>query len=375
MGSLLHDLLFDYTLRTVAIGSAALGIVAGVLGAFAVLRRQSLLGDAIAHTALPGIALAYLVVGTRSMVSLMTGAAVAGWTGAALVTAIVRSSRVKYDSALGIVLSVFFGIGLVLLTFIQRMPNANKAGLDTFLFGQASALTGNDVLTLSVTGGVMLLVVGFLFKETAVLCFDPDFGRAAGLRLDRLDIVLTGMLVLAIVLGLQTVGVVLMSALVVAPAAAARQWTNRLGAMVILSGLFGAIAGVGGTLVSSSATQVPTGPAIVLIAGVITIISLLAAPARGVIWSWAQRYRRRKALQLETVLLNLYELSQQHPGTQHAHPVSVLQSMTTQPESVLGSLRELRDRGWATVDENGLWILTEQGVARARYLTGERRVH
>ncbi len=375
MESLLHDLIFDYTLRTVALGSAVLGIVAGVLGAFAVLRRQSLLGDAIAHTALPGIALAYLVVGTRAMASLLVGAAVAGWVGAAVVTTIVRSSRVKYDSALGIVLSVFFGIGLVLLTFIQRMPNASKAGLDTFLFGQASALTGGDVLILTVTGGVMLLVVGLLFKETAVLCFDPDFGQAAGLRLDRLDVVLTGMLVLAIVLGLQTVGVVLMSALVVAPAAAARQWTNRLGVMVILSGVFGAIAGVGGTVVSSSATQVPTGPAIVLIAGIVAVVSLLLAPARGVIWTWARRYHRRKELQLEAVLLNLYELSQQHPGTEHAHPIRVLQSMSTQPESVLGSLKELRDREWATVDADGLWMLTDQGVARARYITGERRVH
>jgi manganese/zinc/iron transport system permease protein len=374
MDGLLYDLIFDYTLRTVALGSAVLGIVAGVLGAFAVLRRQSLLGDAISHTALPGIALAFLITGTRTIWPLLLGAAVAGWAGTAIVSAVVRSTRIKYDSALGMILSVFFGLGLVLLTFIQRLPSANKAGLDSFLFGQASAIMARDVMIMSAIGGAVLVIVILLFKEFKVLCFDPDYGAALGMRLRVLDTLLTGLLVLAIVLGLQTVGVVLMSALVVAPAAAARQWTHRMGLMVALSAIFGALSGVGGTVISSSAQRVPTGPAIVLCAGAIVIVSILFAPARGIVWNLVRGYRHRRELQLEAVLLNLYELSLQHGTYQHTHGIGVLQAMSSQPESVLNSLRELKQRAWVTADQHGRWALSTLGYARAQELAAARGV-
>ena len=131
---------FDYTLRTVALGAAVLGLSSGSLGAFAVLRGQSLLGDAISHAALPGVALAFLLTGTKAPLVLVVGAGLAGWVGTLCVMAVVRRSRVPYDAALGIVLSVFFGLGMVLLTYIQSQPNASQAGLDTFLFGQAAAV-------------------------------------------------------------------------------------------------------------------------------------------------------------------------------------------------------------------------------------------
>ncbi|MCI0393539.1 MAG: metal ABC transporter permease, partial [Chloroflexi bacterium] len=246
LGQLLNELLFDYTLRTVALGTAVIGIVSGALGSFALLRKQSLLGDAISHAALPGVVLAFMLTRSRASVVLIAGALVAGWLATLLILTIVRHTRIKEDSALGLALSVFFGLGLMLLTFTQRMPDARQAGLDRFLFGQAAGLVERDVVTMAVIGLVVLLVLALFWKEFKLLSFDPEYGASLGLPMRLVDVLLTTLLVVAIVIGLQAVGVILMSAMVVAPAAAARQWTNRLSVMAVLAAVFGAISGVGG---------------------------------------------------------------------------------------------------------------------------------
>ena len=284
---------FDYTLMIVAIGAALLGAVSGTLGTYAVLRRQSLLGDAISHAALPGIAIAFLLTGSKTPLILVLGAAVAGWLGTLFILSIVRLTRIKYDSALGIILSTFFGFGLVLHTLIQRTGNANQAGLDTFLFGQAATILESDVLTIGILGGIAIVVMLVFWKELKLLVFDEGFAASLGLPIRALDILLTSLLVIAIVLGLQAVGAVLMSAMLVAPAVAARQWTDKLSVMMLLAAGFGALAGVGGTIISSSASRIPTGPTIVLCATVVVGFSIVLAPNRGLLWN-RLRYQRNK---------------------------------------------------------------------------------
>jgi len=368
----LGDLFGNYTLRTVGLGAAFLGIVNGVLGSFAVLRRQSLLGDAISHAALPGIALAFLLTGSKATIVLLLGAAAAGWVGTLLVMNIVKNTRVKYDSALGLVLSVFFGFGLVLLTYIQRMPVASQAGLDTFLFGQAATLLARDVATIGILGLAVLLIVLAVWKEFKLLCFDPDFARSLGFPIRWLDVLLITLLVTSIVIGLQTVGVVLMSAMVVAPAAAARQWTDRLGAMVAISAFFGALAGVGGALVSSLTARLPAGPTIVLCLTAIVLVSLLAAPNRGVVWKWARERVNRNLLQTEAVLADLYVLAMRHEDLGHGHPISVLRTMSIGHGGVDRSLEVLRERGLVRVTADGTWSLTPRGLSEAGRLSGTR---
>ena len=369
---LLHNLFFDYTLRTVAQGSATLGIVSGALGTYAVLRKQSLLGDAISHAAWPGIALAFLLTGSKAPLVLVLGAAVAGWIGTLFVMGIVNTTRIKDDSALGLVLSVFFGFGLVLLTaFIQKMPNANQAGLDKFLFGQAAALMERDVKTMASLGIIALLIMMFFWKDFKLLSFDPDFGASLGFRMRWLDVLLTTLIVIAIVLGLQTVGVVLMSAMVVAPAAAARQWTDRLGVMVILSALFGAVAGVSGALISSSTARIPTGPTIVLCISAIVLVSMTLAPNRGLVWNWMRHQHNRRQLRVEMVLDDLYALTLQHEDLEHRHSVRVLNAMSAGRGGVKRSLEELEARGWAH-RVGTEWTLTPKGLAEAERLTEMR---
>jgi manganese/zinc/iron transport system permease protein len=365
---LLRDLLFDYTLRTVAMGSGTLGIVSGALGTYAVLRRQSLLGDAISHAALPGIALAFLLTGSKAPLVLILGALAAGWVGTLLVMSIVNATRVKDDSALGLVLSVFFGLGLMLLTFIQKRPDATQAGLDKFLFGQAAALLERDVITMAALGMLALLTMTIFWKEFKLLSFDPDFGASLGFPIRALDVLLTTLLVIAIVLGLQTVGVVLMSAMVVAPAAAARQWTDRMGLMVGLSALFGALAGVGGAVISSTTARLPTGPTIVLCVSAIVLVSLFLAPNRGLVWRWVRHQRSRQRLQVEAILSDLYLLASQHDDLDHGHAMAVLRTMNRGRGGVARSLEELAKRG--LVRQAGLdeWTLTPSGLAEAERL-------
>ena len=368
----LGDLLANYTLRTVGMGAVFLGAANGVLGSFAVLRKQSLLGDAISHAALPGIALAFLLTGSKATIVLLLGAAAAGWIGTLLVMNIVKNTRVKYDSALGLVLSVFFGIGLVLLTYIQRMPVASQAGLDTFLFGKAATLLARDVATIGILGSAVLLIVLAVWKEFKLLCFDPDFARSLGFPIGWLDVLLITLLVTSIVIGLQTVGVVLMSAMVVAPAAAARQWTDRLGAMVAISAFFGGLAGGAGALTSSVTERLPTGPTIVLCLTAIVLVSLLAAPNRGVVWRWARERANRNLLRTEAVLADLYVLARRHDDPGHGHPISVLRTMSIGHGGVDRSLEVLRERGFVRKTADGTWSLTPRGLDEAKRLAGSR---
>jgi manganese/zinc/iron transport system permease protein len=286
----------DYTLRNVALGSALLGVVSGVLGCFAVLRRQGLIGDALAHAALPGICIAYLLTGTKAPLVLMLGAAVSGWVGMWALLQLVRHTRIKEDAALGIVLSAFFGFGVLLLTFISRRNDANQAGLDKYLFGQAATLTAEDTGAMAALGAIALALVVVFFKELKLLAFDAEFAASLGFNTQALNLLLTTLTVVAVVIGLRTVGVVLMAAMLIGPAVAARQWTNRLNAMCALAALFGALAGVSGALISASESRLPTGPMVILSMTAIAMFSVLFAPARGLVWEQLRLMRHRAQL-------------------------------------------------------------------------------
>lgn len=295
MGDLL--LLFqDYTFCIVSLGSALLGILCGVLGSFAVLRKQSLLGDGISHGALPGICLAFLLTLSKDEGILLLGALAGGVVSLCLITLITRFSKIKFDCALAMTLSVMFGMGLVLLTFAQKLPNSSQAGLKTFIYGQASAMTGKDVFIIAISALFVVVTVIFFWKTFKLVTFDKVFSKVVGIKVCMVDFVLSFFVTLASVVGIKTVGVILMSAMLVAPAVAARQWVSRLETMTLLSAVLGAAGGVLGTAVSSSFESVPTGPVIVVVLGVIAVFSIMFAPKRGVLWKLIARKNNRKKL-------------------------------------------------------------------------------
>jgi manganese/zinc/iron transport system permease protein len=293
------SLFSNYTFQTVALGSALLGLISGVLGSFTVLRKQSLLGDGVSHSALPGVVMAFLLLGSKNAEVLLLGALISGLLATWFIVSITRYTRIKFDSALALIMSVFFGFGLVLLTYVQKIPNSNQAGLNRFIFGQASTLLQRDIFLMIICGLILLGLVLLFWKEFKLFTFDSDFAQSLGFSPKKLNLLLSFMIVLAIIIGLQTVGVILMSAMLITPAVAARQWTNKLWVMVMLSALFGAISGVVGTAASSLFTKLPTGPAIVVCVSIIVVISVLFAPGRGILYQIYQRRRNKVLYKLE----------------------------------------------------------------------------
>jgi len=332
-----------------------------MLGSFAVLRKQSLLGDAISHAALPGIAISFLITGAKDSNTLLLGALVSGLIGTFWIRGIVTKTHLKSDTALGLILSLFFGFGMLLLTFIQKQPNANQAGLDKYLFGQAATLVESDVWMMAIVTGICLVVVLLFWKEFKILLFDKDFAKTLGFNTKAIDIIITSFIVLAIVLGLQTVGVVLMSAMLLAPAAAARQWTNSLATMVFLAAIFGAISGVLGTAISASENNLSTGPVIVLVAAVFVFVSFIFSPSRGLLFKHIRFIKNRRDLQLHKTLAFMYNIAETHEDISHPHEIKILNDFQGYTKS---TLKKLVEKDYVTL-EGSTWSLTEDGFKSA----------
>lgn len=356
----------DYTFRVVSLGAMLLGIISGVLGSFAVIRKQSLLGDAVSHAALPGIALAFLFTLTKRTEVLLLGALISGLLATWLIVMIDRYSRIKFDSALALILSVFFGIGMVLLTYIQRIPSSNQAGLEKFIFGQASTLLKRDVYIMLILGVILLSIVVLFWKEFKLVSFDEEFARSLGYSTRLITSLLFLLIVTAIIIGLQTVGVILMSAMLVAPAVAARQWTDKLSLMVFLSALFGAISGVVGTILSSTIAKLPTGPTIVVVISTIVLISLTFAPNRGLVWNYFRQRKSKREINEDQLLANLYDLAMNHDDISHGHDVYIIIPKTAgdrvSKRNAINKLESLEARGLAKSDQVGKWSITEKGL-------------
>ncbi|PQV49414.1 manganese/zinc/iron transport system permease protein [Jejuia pallidilutea] len=358
----------DYTLRTITLGTAILGAVTGMLGSFAVLRKQSLLGDAISHAALPGIAIAFLLTGAKNSNILLLGALISGLIGTFWIRGIVKKTHLKSDTALGLILSLFFGFGMLLLTFIQKQPNANQAGLDKYLFGQAATLLESDVWMMAIVTGICLSVLLLFWKEFKILLFDADYTKTLGFHTKFIDILITSFIVLAIVLGLQTVGVVLMSAMLLAPAAAARQWTNSLSMMVLLAAIFGAFSGVFGTAISASQNNLSTGPVIVIVASVFVLVSFIFSPTRGLLFKQIRFIKNRRDLQLHKTLAFMYNIVESHENISHPHAIKILNNFQGYTKS---TLQKLVRKNYVTIDGN-MWSFTEEGFKAATNLYNQQ---
>jgi manganese/zinc/iron transport system permease protein len=281
---MLNFITHNYNLLLVLTGVSLLGASAGLIGCFAVLRRRSLTGDALAHAALPGLCVAFLLVGSRNMPAMLLGALVVGLLGVTVIAALRRYTRIKEDAAIGMVLSVFFGAGVVLSQIIQRLPGGSKAGLDSYIFGKTAGMSSEDVYWITGLSLLTLIAVVLLYKEFKLISFDSDFAQSQGWPVFRLDLMLMGLIALAVVVGLPAVGVLMIAALLIVPAAAARFWTDRLGHMLWIAALIGIIAGVVGTSISATLDRMPTGPSIILSATVMFLVSMLFAPKRGLLF-------------------------------------------------------------------------------------------
>ena len=293
-------ILQSYTTQMVLLGTALLGLASGIAGTFAVLRKESLIGDGLSHAALPGVVIAFLLTGIKDIEVLIAGAALSSITAAWLITITVENSKIKFDGALATILSAFFGLGMVLLTYVQSLNNAGQAGLSKFIFGQAATILARDVYITSAAALIIIVLTALFWKELKLISFDVEYAKTLQIPVTFTLILYRSLLIMTIIIGIQSVGAILISSLLIAPAVGARQWTNKLGTMCILAGLFGMISAIGGTIWSTSVPKLPTGPAIIVILSILVLLSLIFAPNRGMIWQFRKNRQSKHALLLET---------------------------------------------------------------------------
>lgn len=371
-------MLHDANTRTVLLGTAMLGVACGVAGAFAVLRRRALMGDAAAHAALPGICLAYFLVGDRSFSAFMGGALVCAVLAAAFVAMVRHATRVKEDAAIALAIGGLFGVGIVLSRIIQSSPAGNRAGLDGFIFGKAASMVESDTLLIGAAAAVVIAVITLIFKEFKVLCFDRDFAASQGRPVLLLDLLLMGLVCICTVAGLPAVGVVLVVALLVIPPAAARFWSDRLSRVVVLAAAFGGVAGAAGTILSAVlpapasmlARGWPTGPLITLVAAAVFVGSMLFAPRRGVLADLFRRMGLRRRIEVQHVLRSAFELLERGGDLGRAFsPADPLLGRTLST----GGLKRARRAGYIARAGDG-FRLTPEGLAAARHVVRAHRL-
>lgn len=294
MSEYLEIFMRSYTFKIVSIGCAVLAMISAVVGNFAVLKKESLLGDGIAHSTLAGVCLAFLLTGKKEMYILLVGALIVGLVCISLIHYIQLHSKLKFDSAVALMLSSFFGLGLVLLTYLKKVPSSKKAGLNNFIFGQASTLVVKDIYFILTIGLFLLLIIILFWKEIKISIFDREYAQTLGIASDRIRFMVSILIVINIILGVQIAGVILITAMMTIPAVAARQWSDKLSVVAIISAIFGFFSGATGAIISTFDTSLPTGPLIVMVSSIFLIISLIFSKKQGIVLEIKRKFKRRK---------------------------------------------------------------------------------
>jgi len=369
--------LSDYNTRVVILGTTMLGVACGLVGSFMLLRKRSLMADAVSHATLPGIALAFMVMAAgggsgKWLPGLLAGAAVSGLLGMGMVLMIGKYTRIKEDAALGIVLSVFFGLGVSLLGLVQKMSQGSAAGLESFIYGKTASMLSSDAFLIGLVAFLTIAVTALLFKEFCLLCFDPDFAASQGWPVGKLDILLMTLVVLVTVIGLQAVGLILVIALLIIPPAAARFWTEKLLPMALLAALFGGLGGALGAAFSALAPKMPAGAIIVLTNSAFFLISLFLGPARGVLARLHRHRELSRKVGRQHLLRALYEQTE-HGRRNSLEFGRLLKARSWTARRLKSLLHRARKEDLIRLEE-GLISLTERGQAQAARVVRNHRL-
>jgi manganese/zinc/iron transport system permease protein len=378
----------DYNTRVVMLGAVLLGIASGLIGTFMLLRKRALMGDAVSHSTLPGIGIAFLVMTAhggsgRWLPGLLIGAFVFGLLGMAAVLTIRSQTRLKEDAALGIVLSVFFGLGIAVLGLVQQQTQGHAAGLESFIYGKTASMLARDAVLIAGVAGIIAVFCTVYFKEFSLICFDQDYAQAQGWSVPFLDVVMMALVVTVTVIGLQAVGLILMIALLIIPPAAARFWTNQLSHMVLLSALIGGISCYVGGAFSALLPRLPAGAIIVVVGGVIFLVSMIFGTARGVLRRLVEHLTLTRQVGWQHLLRAIYEWNESRapdgplsPGTL-AEPMP-MSALTAARSWSGGRLRRVLGRaqraGAVKLIPGGSAQLTEEGFHEARRVVRNHRL-
>ncbi|MDP6356461.1 MAG: iron chelate uptake ABC transporter family permease subunit [Planctomycetota bacterium] len=372
----------DYNTRVVIVGTMLLGLAAGVIGTFMLLRKRSLMGDAVSHATLPGITIAFIVMvrmggNGKSLPGLLLGALLAGMVGMLVVLMIRYTTRLKEDAALGIVLSVFFGLGIAFLGVIQKMPDGSAAGLERFIYGQTASMLKSDAELFALSAAVVTAVAVLLFKEFAVLCFDQEYAGSQGWPIILLDTIMMALVVAVTVIGLQAVGMILVIALLIIPSAAARFWTEHLLRMIIGAALIGAVSGLVGACLSALFARMPAGAIIVLVARLIFGFSMCFGTARGILFRLLEHLRLEDTVARQHLMREMYEMQERAGGEDPGSGISfdnLLRTRSWTPRRLSRLLRTTRRDGLVYCNSGQEWHLSDEGLTEARRVVRNHRL-
>jgi manganese/zinc/iron transport system permease protein len=339
-----------------------------MIGTFALLRKRALIGDAIAHSLLPGLCLGFILSGEKNLSFLLVGAFISGWLSTYAVDLIVNKSKVKQDAAIGIVLSTFFAVGVVLLTYIQNNAAGQQAGLDHFLFGQAAAITKNEILIFGLIFFVVVITIVVFYRSFVAVTFNKDFAHSIGLPVRFIEFLITSLTVMAIASGIQAMGVILMSALVVAPGVAGRFWSHNLKKIIFLAITFSVLSGIAGAYISYSSSGMPTGPWVVVIMSLIVGVSILLAPNSGILSRYNRGRQNRSKILHENILKAIFLYHEKKEKVQLDLKLSVHDLMevrkfdTTELRSGLNKLK----RKGLVLEDGSSFGLTDAGQVESK---------
>jgi len=361
----------DPIAQKVIIGVAIIGAVSGIVGTFSFLRKKTLLADAISHSVLPGICLGFMFVGTKDPIVLMSGALVIGWISVWLIDYLSGTTKLSEDTAIALVSTLFFAIGSVLLSVISKSQNAEQTGLKNFLFGKAATMTTFDIQVFTVISIVIIFIVLVFFKPFQLVCFNTEFAKSIGVKVKFIEFLLSTLTVMTVAIGIQAVGVVLMSALLIAPAASARYWTNRLSIMVILAALFGMLSSVIGVMLSTMKSNMPTGPWIVFALFAFTLLTLLFAPKKGWFSIRKRNNSNHKKITEENLLKTFYQLKEE--GNSQVTFRDFLEKRAVDTHSLQNDLKRMVRHGFLT-ENNKTFTLTKRGNTEAARILRSHRL-
>lgn len=356
----------------VLVGCALIGAGASLVGTFTYLRKEALVGDAIAHALLPGVALAFIIFEEKSLVVLFPGAVVAGLLSMWSISIIQKRSKLKSDAAIAIVLSVFFAVGIVLLTHIQQGSYGNQSGLSAFIFGKAASMLPRDIYLFIGVDVALIGCIWLFYPYLKLFSFDKEFAQTVGLPVRFLQFLLSVLTVLAIATGIQAVGVVLMAALIITPAAAARFMTKELHHMIFWAILLGIISAISGVLISYMLPSMPTGPWIVVVLSMLAIAAFFFSPSRGIVSRNRQRIQHQRKITEENVIKLLYYL--QSKNDHIPIEVTALASGRKFDGMLLGKALKRLEKNEIVTRENDTVTLTDSGMNEGRRIVRLHRL-
>ncbi|MGB1294077.1 MAG: iron chelate uptake ABC transporter family permease subunit [Flavobacteriales bacterium] len=358
----------------IILGICLLGLASGLVGSFTFLRKRALIGDSIAHSVFPGVAIGFLVSQSKDPIFLILGACLTGFLSIVVVDLIVRKSKLKTDTAIALVLSVFFGFGVLLFTYIQHEYQSAQTGLDKFLFGKAASMLKSDLYWLAGVSAFVILSVILFYKEFLIISFDRNYAKSTGISVRFYENMLSLLTILVIVVGIQIVGIVLMAALLVTPSSSARFWTERLKSMLVLSSVFAMLSGVLGVLISLSFEKMPTGPWIVICLSVFAVGSILFAPNSGLYARILKRKRIQNQMNEDNILKTFYHLGEKDSHFSGAYSrVDLLDRRFFNGESLTKGLKDLV-KSKDLIQENSKFKLSDNGLKRSKRIVKLHRL-